>query len=668
MGETIDFKTKLNAVDITDHIDLGSSPIPEITSALNEQLDTLTIKVKDGDALDIHDWQEIQVLDGTEPVFGGYVLTPDREAGTDLTKNDYPLGASDYAAYFEKVFVQKEFVDKTDAEIIAEVFADSADLAGFDGTTYVTAIQTIPRVVFNRKSVREVLNWLANQSGGYWYCDYEKKLHYFGVSEFRAPFDITNDPLDAAKKLAEGVKVDVNGAGVVNVVEVVGGNALSADTTFPFTRVGYSTDLFLNKRLAPWAAESKIIVRRNDGGPTTNLLANPSFEVNITDGWTQSQEGSGAAWAQDATKFSQGTKSAKITAGTGISKLLSANISLAPGEALSVQAMAFTATLGMGSVVIYDTSNLVVLAETVSRKTSTWERLTATFINETSASMTLRLELRNKATDSALAVYFDAAQAEKLAWPSAYCDGSLGTGYAWSGTANNSTSTRVNMPVWRTLTVKTGNNDTLEGRDEVLYYESESKLEQETYWPTLSDAIEVDGREETPVRVVVRNYASYSHYGKWFKKVIFDTAIIDTEVARMRAATILAQDAYASETISFTVHEAGLRAGQTQNVYLPQRGVNGDYLIKSVKTSISVGGYVTSKVELGAADAGLVSLLLKLKLATSTTNLSNDELMDQVLDFKDSFTVSDDDVLITGTSGPYLWDVAKWDYSKYGEE
>ena len=666
MAESIDFKVKLNAGDITDHIDLGASPLPVITSALNEQLDTLTIKVKDGDALGIHDWQDIQVLDGTEPVFGGYVLTPDRVPGADLTKNDYPIGASDYGAYFEKVFIQEEFIDKTDAEIIAFIFANYADLADFDGTTYVTAIQSIPRVVFNRRSVREVLNWLVNQSGGYWYPDYEKKLHYFGATEFRAPFDITNDPTDTTKKLAENVDVDVNGAGVVNVVEVIGGNALSGDKTFPFTRVGYSTDLLMNKRLAPWVDEPKIVVRRNDGGPTTNLLVNPSFETNITDGWTQSQEGSGAAWAQDSTKYNQGTKSLKITAGTGISKMLSANISLAPGEALSVQAMAFAATLGRASIVIYDVSNLVILTETISRKTSAWEKLTATYINETSAAMTVRVEPRNKATDSTLPVYFDAVQAEKLGWPSAYCDGSLGTGYAWSGTANNSTSTRVNMPVWRTLTVKTGNTDELEGRDEVLYYESEAKLEQETYWPTLSDAIEVDGQDEIPVRKVVRNYASYAHYGKWFKKVVFDTSIIDSEVARMRAATILAQDAYATESISFTVHEAGLRAGQTQNVYLPHRGVNGDYLIKSVKTTIGVGGYVSSVVELGAADAGLVSLLLQLKLATSTANLSEDELMDQVLDFKDSFAVSDEGAVVTSSKEPYLYGTAHWGYARWG--
>ncbi len=668
MSDRIDVQVLLNSVDITDKVDLRANPV-QITSALNEELDTLNLVVKDGDALAITGWQDIQVKNGTEIIFGGHVLMSNRAGGADAAKNDYEIGASDYGAYLDKVFVQDEFIEKTDAEIIAEIFAGSTDLAAYDGTTYVKTIRTIPRVVFNRISVRNVLNWLVQQSGGYWYPDYEKKVHYFGAAEFSAPFDVTNDPASTTKKTVENVQIDVDAAGVVNLVEVIGGMALQGDETFKFTQAGVREILQLNKRLAPWNNAAKIVVRRNDGGATTNLLVNPSFEVNITDGWTQAQAGAGAAWAQDSAKYNKGAKSVKITAGTQAAYLRGASITLDPGEPLSVQAMAWTAALGMASVVIYDVTGAVVLAETVNRETSKWELLTATYLNNSAASMTVRIELWNKATDSATITYFDGAQAELLSWPSAYCDGSLGTGYAWSGTANNSTSTRVNMPVWTTLTVKTGNRDTLGARNEVLYYDTDARLEQETYWPTLDNAIEVDGQEELPVRAVARNYASHTHYGKWFKTVITDPSIIDSTVARMRAATELVKNAYETESISYDVRTPGLRAGQTQHVYLPHRGINDYYLIRSVSTSIGVGGYAVSTVSLGAADASLVGLLLALKRAQSgVTDLAADEKLDSILDFYDSLTVEDDGATATGTSGPYSYDVAEWDYCKYADE
>jgi len=668
MTDTIDLQVLLNTVNITDKVDLGKFPVTKL-SAINEELDTLNLTIQNGDALGIKGWQEIVVKDGAEVIFGGYVLTPSRAAGANLAANSYAIGASDYGAYLEKVFIQALFIDKTDAEILAAIFSGTVELSGFDGATHVVAVRTIPRVLFNRKSVREILNWLCEQSGGHWYVDENKALHYWGEVEYLAPFDITHDPEDATKETVENVKVNVDAAGVVNVIEVVGGMALGGDETFKYTQPVRSGTLYLNKRFSPWDGESKIVVRRNEGGATTNLLVNPSFETNITDGWTQYQAGAGAVWAQDDTKYHQGVKSLKITAGNLLSMVRGANITLNPGEPLTGQAMSWCDTAAMASVAIYDVSGSVVLAETTNRKTSAWERLTVLYTNTSGAAMTVRVELRNNGTDSAKIVYFDAVQAEKLAYPSAYCDGTLGTGYSWSGTAHNSTSARVDMPVWVTLTVKIGNSSELAGRDEVLYFDSDGRLEQETYWPTLLNAIEIDGQEEKLVRAIVRNYASYAFYGKWLKGVIEDRSIVDSKVARMRGATELAKNAFESEAITYFVRKTGLKAGQTQNIHLPHRGLDGNFMIQRVTTTISAGGFVMNQVELGAADQSLVGLLLQMKRASGETfDYSEDEILDNILDFTDTVTVTESGATVTGDDGPYQYDVDKWDYSKYGAE
>lgn len=659
----------LGGTDITDHVDFER--LVKAESALNEELDTceLTlVRISELSATILRGWQELVVLNGSDKVFGGFVLNKNKKPARNSALNDLILSASDYAAYLEKVYINREFLNMTDAEIIAEVFTDP-DLADYDGETYVAVIRTIPRVVCNRWSVRELLNWLVEQNGGYWYVDYDKRVHMFGTIENRAPFDVTMDTTDSTRERAENVEVNEDAAGVVNVVEVIGGNALNGDKTFKYTKAGYGVELQLDKRLAPWTGASKIVVRRNDGGATTNLVTNPSFEVNITDGWTQYQAGSGAAWTQDSTKYVQGVKSAKIKAGTALSMLRGASITLLPGEPLSAQAMVWTSEAGMASLVIYDVSNSLVLAEIANRKTSSWETLSITYFNSSASNMTVRVELRNNAVDSTQLVYFDGVQAEKLGWPSAYCDGSLGAGYAWSGTANNSTSTRVNMPVWTTLTVKDGNKSELESRDEVLYYDDVSRLEQELNWNLLADGIEIDGQEERPVRAIVRNYASYEYFSKWMTEVITDTTIIDPTVARIRGATELAKYAAEIETATFEVRRSGLQAGQTINVYLPHRGLDGDYLIRRVSTSFGIGGYLVAKVSIGALDRDLTMLLLNLSRRNKAeSEYSVSEVREEILDARDVIRVADGGGVVSGSSGPYLYDTGLADYSTYGPD
>jgi hypothetical protein len=668
MSETVEsLQVLFDGADVTDKINLAEGPI-QVVSALNEELDTATLALKDAGGLGIIGWEDVQILDGADKQFGGYAINPNMQPDTKLTKNRAVIGASDYGAYLGKVYIQAEYTDMSDKEMLAAVWAACPDLADYDFSSCVTAVRSIPRAVFNLRSVRDVITWLCEQSGAYWYVDYDKCLHYFGSAQSEAPFGVTNDPTDTANCLCENFSIDNDAGAVVNIVEVVGGKALSVNATFPATQIGYNTIIYLSRRYRAWEGASKIAVRRNDGGPTTNLIVNPSFETNITDGWTQYQAGTGGTWTQDATKFSVGTKSLKVKAGTAVTVLQGQAISLAPGETLTVQSRVWCGTAGKAAVVIWDIGNGVNRGECYNRKTSEWELVTAGYYNSTGTTLSVRVELYNNANDGTTVAYYDAVQAEKLAWPSAYCDGTLGTGYAWTGTAHNSTSTRVNMPVWTTLTVKTGNSDMLEGRDEVLYFDSDSHLEQETFWPTLTNGIEIDGREEKPVHVIVRNQTSYELYGKWLKAVITDTSIVDPRVAVIRASTELAQNALTRQTISFKVRRPGLRAGQNIAIHMPHRGVDGDYLINRVTSNIGIAGFVEADVEVGAIDADLVTLWMRLKRASQISNadINDDQVINQILDALDKVYLNKGTVSVSESNGPYNWGSADWGYSTWG--
>lgn len=663
------FRVTINSVDVTQYVNLRET-IPTIASALDEELDTLSIILTNGDTAAPIEWQEIIVYNGFTKIFGGYVMTV--EQVPNGANNNYVLGCSDYGALFEKVYVKAEYSGQTDAQIIAAAVASSTELSGYETSTYVRTVTTFPRARFNRKTIREILDWICQQTGGHWYVDYDKKVHYFGSEEANAPFDITDDALDTTKKLVEGVKVTLNGSAVVNQVDVVGGSKYSDNITEYYSPSGYLKTLDFSHRYKPASTLTKIQVKRNDGGATTNLVLNPSFENNLTDGgWQQGQGGTGGAWYRDANVGAYGSYVLQMVAGTSYVMLATANnhITLAPGEWLSASVLAWCLPIGKASIVIKNTSTWVAVATDTNRLAQTWERLVCTFKNESSANVTVRIEISNNANDSATPVYFDGVQAEKKSWSSDYCDGSRGTGYAWTGTAHNSTSTRIDMPIWTTLTVKTGGVETLVSPKDVLYYESTSRIEQRANFPGLANGIEVYGRYEMPMRVRINNSVSQAHYGRVLQLVVNAPEIIDKAVGVMRGKAELAANAFANTAITYITQEPGLQAGQSQGVRLVARHLDSRYLIQRVTTTVHVAGYIRSEVELGAVDQSLVGLLLDLKRASGPMldwNENEIEVIDEVVDINESLTATDAAPTVTTSTGPYNWDGFNWDYGVWG--
>ncbi len=316
----VDLAITLNTVDVTAYCDLNQVR-PEIESALDAELDTMTLTLQDADTIAPVEWQEIVVENGSTKIFGGYVIDVTKKKGRNAADNDYVLGCSDYAILLEKVIVKAEYEDQTDKEIIADIFTDAAELGDFDVATYVAEIATLPKVRFNRMTARDVMDWVCEHTGGHWYLDYEKNLHYFKSEEFSAPFDVSESPTAAGCYTVENPEVIKSGAGVVNLIEVIGGNYLSEDRTDVFNASGFTNSLRLLNRMSAPSTEAGIVVRRNDGGATTNLVVNPSFESSIATGWTQFQSGSGAAWSREAVAGYSGSYVLKIVAGTALAGL-----------------------------------------------------------------------------------------------------------------------------------------------------------------------------------------------------------------------------------------------------------------------------------------------------------------------------------------------------------
>ena len=186
---------------------------------------------------------------------------------------------------------------------------------------------------------------------------------------------------------------------------------------------------------------------------TTNAVPDPSFEAaTITTNWTAA----GVATINKVTTHAYvGSNGGKVscTASTldGIDQLATSGAAAANGESwtLSGRIRAFAAgDVGktVKPVIVERTSlDVSVVADvgTAITLTDAWQSFAFTQVlggGGTTAKVTVRF-----LAGAAVAVDFvlDAVQLEKKAYATSYADGSIGTGYAWSGTAHASSSTRT---------------------------------------------------------------------------------------------------------------------------------------------------------------------------------------------------------------------------------
>jgi len=195
----------------------------------------------------------------------GYVITVEKlRMDKNYSKSiHYRLSCGGYASYLERVRVKEEYEDKTDAYNINDILTTYA--ADYDGTTYVTALKTYANKRFNRKTVYEVIDELATDAGASWYVDADKKLHYFINEESLASYNISDTPDLTATFPASDIRIYNDGSGVVNRVEVIGGNYLSDDQTDYYMGTGQSNRISLTFKYVKASTQTAVLLYRNDG-------------------------------------------------------------------------------------------------------------------------------------------------------------------------------------------------------------------------------------------------------------------------------------------------------------------------------------------------------------------------------------------------------------------
>lgn len=167
---------------------------------------------------------------------------------------------------------------------------------------------------------------------------------------------------------------------------------------------------------------------------TANRLLNPSLETNTT-GWT----GVGATLSQETSMSVIGDASAKLVVtgpnpNQGIVAVVTAETAPNTEYTFSVWLRGSgTVRLGMYDTPTTQWGSVITL-------TDTWTRyeFTATFAAGVVRQIAVYTDIHQANT-----FYCDGFQLEAKDYTTTYCDGSLGSGYAWDGTAHASTSTRT---------------------------------------------------------------------------------------------------------------------------------------------------------------------------------------------------------------------------------
>ncbi len=137
-------------------------------------------------------WDEVLVTVNGTRIFGGYVATRTAQglaAGSSRTVQ-WSLACRDWSMLLDKIIVSDQFSSMTDANIVSSLFTDYLAGNGFT-LTQVQYTQAGITIGFDRITLRQALNKLAEQVGAAWYIDPLKGVYWYNRwSPPRSAFDI----------------------------------------------------------------------------------------------------------------------------------------------------------------------------------------------------------------------------------------------------------------------------------------------------------------------------------------------------------------------------------------------------------------------------------------------------------------------------------------------
>lgn len=185
---------------------------------------------------------------------------------------------------------------------------------------------------------------------------------------------------------------------------------------------------------------------------TTNEIQNPSLENNITDFWQQGTywQAKASDWSRSTARAWVGSASMKQVNSSGFNDIWYKDVTgLTSGGTYALQVRVYIESGTFRGVALtgagggYSNNEYSVNDNgNTTDETETGRWILYTLVKTLDVGSTsARLHFRTDNVGDT--VYLDGWQLEEKAYPTPYCDGSLGTGHSWSGSAHASTSSRT---------------------------------------------------------------------------------------------------------------------------------------------------------------------------------------------------------------------------------
>ncbi len=184
---------------------------------------------------------------------------------------------------------------------------------------------------------------------------------------------------------------------------------------------------------------------------TTNLITNPSVEIDST-GWNAPNGGTMTWVNTHAFLGSRSLKFERLDSGgwRGVGNF-SGRTAATQGQTFTFSAWVLSTDTGLQiSCFERDAGGSIVASSQVAVSglvAGSWRRIARTYTATSATCATLEVRV---VTSVPAVFYLDCMQLEQKAYATSYCDGSLGTGHSWAGTAHASASSRaaslVNFP------------------------------------------------------------------------------------------------------------------------------------------------------------------------------------------------------------------------------
>lgn len=217
------FTITINGTDRTTSIKSDSFRKRDV---LNQQVDTCSFVVRKYGALTFvpEVGQEVVVVRDSVTIFGGVIVRVDETVKASKIL-EYMVECVDYSQYLKRKLVTERYTNTTVGDIIDDLVLNYTTVGDGITTTNVVGAQDIESFSFNRLTVADCLQKLADAISYVWYVDYEGDIHFFPKNTELAPFNLSDT---SQNYIYDSLQITADISQLRNSVLVQGGENVSA--------------------------------------------------------------------------------------------------------------------------------------------------------------------------------------------------------------------------------------------------------------------------------------------------------------------------------------------------------------------------------------------------------------------------------------------------------